>query len=117
MKIQISIDLEDVLKKPVVEWDKNDEAAIDTAQSKLPRKKDEVVLGPKETQITPAADNKPLEHIVKEGETLKQIAEKYSVSYGELSNHLLNNEGTTSIYAGQKIRIPRHFIDLSKANG
>ena len=115
MKIQISIDLDDVLKKPVVEWDKKDEDAIDTAQSKLPRK-DEVVLGPKETMMTPAADNKPLEHIVKEGETLKQISEKYSVSFGELSNHLLNSEGTTSIYVGQKISIPRHFIDLSKAN-
>jgi LysM repeat protein len=115
MKITITIDedLKKVMEKPVDEIDEEDEDVIEDAKEKLPRN---VVKLPKdETMMEPGQNAKPFVHTVKKGETLKDIAEKYSVSYGELSQHLMNTEGTTSIHAGQVIEIPRHFQDLTKA--
>lgn len=115
MKITITIDedLKKTLEKPVDELDQEDEDVLEKAKSSLPRN---VVKLPKdEAMIDPGQNSKPLKHTVQKDETLKSICEKYSVSYGELSNHLMNTEGTTSIYEGQELSIPRHFVDLSKA--
>ena len=113
MKITISIDTKEVLNKPVDEWDKDDEETLDKEAENLPKK---VVKLPKEeAQIDPKGNTKPLKHIVKKGETLKSICEKYGISFGELSNHMVEKEGNTSLYEGQELEIPRHFIDLSEA--
>ena len=115
MKITITIDSETqkVLQKPVDELTADDNTVLDTAKSNLPRN---VVKIPTDIPMIKSGDNaKPLEHIVKKGETLKSICDLYGISYEELNNYLMNKEGTTSIYEGQKLEIPRHFIDLTKA--
>jgi hypothetical protein len=113
MKLKIELELDDILKKPVDEIDQEDDDVLEEAKASLPRK--EVVLGKDETMMDPGVNAKPVEHIVAKGETLKKICEKYSVSYGEMCNHLMNTEGTTSIHTGMKLKIPRHFIDLTEA--
>ncbi len=116
MKVTVQVELDDILKnKAVTDLNSDDDAVIEQAKSELPRKKDEVVLPKDEAHVDNLPNANPVVHIVKKGETLKQIAEKYNVSYGELSNHMMSVEGTTSIYPGLKIEIPRHFIDLSQA--
>lgn len=107
MKFTITIDIGDVLKKPVDDWNETDEEALKSADNV-------VKLPPEESQVDNLPNAKPLIHIVKKGETLKSISEKYGISYGELSNFLQEKEGTAVIYAGEKIEIPRHFVDLSK---
>lgn len=114
MKITLSIDIEDVLKKPVDEMDDDDEKAIEDSQSKLPTKKNEVVLPEEEAQVEPP-DTKPVKYTVQKGDTLRKIAQKYSVSFGELTNYLMSKNGTTMLAPGMEIEIPRHFIDLSQA--
>lgn len=114
MKINITIDLDEVLKKPVTEWTKEDEDGLEDVKSKLPLKEKEVVLTQDESQVEPP-ETKPVIHTVKTGDTLKKIAEKYSVSFGELSNYMMSKNGSTAITPGMEIEIPRHFIDLSQA--
>jgi len=108
--MKIIIELDEELKKPV---DEMDEEVLEEAKEHLPKK--EVKLQKDEEMIEPGQNAKPVKHTVIKGETLKSIAGKYGVSYGELSNHLMNTEGNTSIHSGQEIEIPRHFIDLSEA--
>lgn len=110
MKISINIDLENLKKTPVDEMTDEQIAKI---TDKLPRKA--VKLPKDETMIEPGQNAKPFKYTVKKGDTLKSISEQFGVSYGELSNHLMNTEGTTSIKEGIDIEIPRHFMDLSKA--
>jgi hypothetical protein len=113
MKITINIELDKTLKKPVDEYEQEDEDVLEDAKEKLPRN---VIKLPKdEGMMEPGQNAKPLKHTVLKGETLKSICEKYLVSYGELSNHLMNTEGTTNIHEGMELEIPRHFIDLSEA--
>jgi LysM repeat protein len=107
MKITIEID---ELKKPV---DEISEDKLEEETNNLPKN---VVKLPKDEQVNHLGQNsQPLEYEVKEGDTMKSISEEFGISYGELSTYLLEKEGTTSIHAGQKIEIPRHFLDLSKA--
>ena len=113
MKIHITLELDSILKKPIDEWDGDDLSKIDTIK-KQPG--NIVKLEEKDSMLDPGENAKPLCHTVKEGETLKSICEKYSISYGELSTHLMNTGGSTSIHVGQEIEIPRHFRDLSKAS-
>lgn len=119
MKITINIDLENALKKPIDELDEEDQKVIEKAKENLPRKKKfskKVVKLPKdEGMMDPGSNAKPLIHKVLKGETLKSISEKYNISYGELSQHLMNTEGTTSIHQGMELEIPRYFIDLTEA--
>ena len=114
MKVTISIDLDEIFKKPVDEWGDKDENKLDKAYEALPRKDKEVVLPKEESQVEPP-NTEPVIHVVKQGETLKKIAEQYSVSFGELTNWMMDKLGSTAIYPGMEIEIPRHFIDLSKA--
>lgn len=102
-----------VISKPVDEWSENDKNVLEKAKRSLPRKT--VKLPKDEAMIHPGQNAKNLIHTVKKGETLSSICKMYSVSYGELSNHLMNSQGTTSIYKGMDIEIPRHFIDLTEA--
>jgi LysM repeat protein len=114
MKITITIDdLKQVLNKPVDEITEDDQEVIEGAKENLPAK--EVKLPKDESMVEPGGNAKPVIHVVKKGETLKDISNRYGVSYGELSNHLMNTEGNTSLHDGQKIEIPRHFIDLTEA--
>jgi len=116
MKITIHIESDEVkkvLSKPVDEIDEEDEDVLEEAKANLPR--NAVKLRKDEAMVDPGQNAKPLKHTVKAGETLKSICEKYGVSYGEFSNHLMNTEGTTSIHEGMEIEIPRHFLDLTEA--
>jgi hypothetical protein len=108
--MKIIIELDEELKKPI---DEMDEEVLDEAKQQLPRKT--VKLPKDEGMIEPGQNAKHVVHVVKKGETLKLISEKYGVSYGELSNHLMNTEGTTNIHEGMEIEIPRCFIDMSEA--
>lgn len=118
-KVAATPGVDDVLGKPMDELEKEDEDTLEEAKEKLPRKKkladNVVVLGKDESHVDQLPNAKPLKHTVTKGETLKEISEMYDISYGELSNHLMQVEGTTSLFAGQEIEIPRHFIDFSKA--
>lgn len=105
--------MENALKKPVDELDEEDDDVIEKAKEDLPKKA--VKLTKDEGMMEPGQNAKPLVHEVVKGETLKSIAKKYGVSYGELSLHMMNTEGNTSIHEGQEIEIPRHFIDLTEA--
>lgn len=100
-------------KKPQTDLDEEDERELDENAKSLKRKT--VVLKEDQMHVAYHAKAKPVVYTVKKGDTLKKIAEDCSISYGELVMHLLNSESTASIYAGQKIVIPRHFIDLSQA--
>lgn len=113
MKINLSIELDEILKKPVDDWDEEDMEEMEDEKEDLPR--NEVKLPKDEAMMHPGSNAKPIKHTVVKGETLKDIAKKYEVSYGELSNHLMNTEGTTSIHEGMEIQIPRHFQDLTEA--
>lgn len=113
MKVTITLDLEEVLKKPVDEINEDDQEILEDAKEQLPAK--EVKLPRDEGMIEPGGNAKPVIHVVKAGETLKQISQRYGVSYGELSNYLMNTKGNTSIHEGEEIEIPRHFIDLTQA--
>lgn len=108
--MKIVIELEDELKKPV---DEMDEEVLNEAKEHLPKKV--VKLSKEDSMMDPGENAKPFIHKVIKGETLKGICEKYGISYGELSIHMMNTEGNTSIHEGQEIEIPRHFIDLSEA--
>lgn len=112
--------LDKLLKVPLNQWKKEDFIAFDTARQNAPAKtvnlpENVVVLPKDEAMIAPGASTQPVSYYVQAGDTLKDIAEMFNISYGELCNHLMNTNGNTSIHAGQKIEIPRHFIDLSKA--
>lgn len=108
--MKIIIELDEEMKKPV---DEMDEEVLEEAKENLPKKV--VKLSKDEGMMEPGKNAKPLVHKVVKGETLKGICEKYGISYGELSLHMMNTEGNTSIHEGQEIEIPRHFIDLSEA--
>lgn len=112
MKVTISLDLNDIKKTPVTDWgeaeDKGIEKAMEGASSK------EVVLGEDESQVEPP-NTEPVKYTVKPGDTLKKICEKYNISFGELTNYMMEKMGNTAIHPGMEIEIPRHFIDLSKA--
>ncbi len=110
MKIQITIDCDDVTKMPL---DEISDKQMQKATDALP--KNAVKLPKEETGMHPGQNAKPLMYTVKKGDTLKKISKQFGISYGELSTHLLTMEGSTSIRAGQEIKIPRHFIDLSHA--
>ena len=111
MKINITIDLADLIKMPV---DEVSEDEFSKMTDSLP--KNVVKLSEDEADVDHPSDNsKPLKYTVKKGDTLKKISEKYGVSYGEFCNHMLKKEGTTSLAEGMEIEIPRHFIDLSRA--
>lgn len=58
---------------------------------------------------------KPLTYVVKKGDTLKKITEYFDISFGELVNLLLETNSTTNLHSGMTIKIPRHFIDMTKA--
>lgn len=113
MKLTITLDLEEVLKKPVDEMDEDDLDTLDEAKEQLPPKA--VKLPKDEGMMEPGTNAKPVIHVVKKGETLKAISKRYGISYGELSQHLMNSKGNTSLHDGEEIEIPRHFIDLEKA--
>jgi N-acetylmuramoyl-L-alanine amidase len=51
------------------------------------------------------ADGQPDQHIIRPGETLSGIADRYSLSLGELRS--VNNVPNDRIYAGQILQIPR----------
>lgn len=108
MKLKITIDLD---KTPITEITDKE---LEKATNNLPRKTVKV----SSSEIMNVADQnaKPFEYTVKKGDTLKKIASRFGISYGELSTFLLSTESTTSIYAGQVIKIPRHFIDLTEAS-
>jgi LysM repeat protein len=111
MKINITIDLEDLLKKPL---DEVSDDEMEKATNSLP--KNVVKLSDEEADVDHPSDNsKPFKYTVKKGDTLKKISEKFGISYGEFCNHLLKKQGTTSIAEGMDIEIPRHFVDLSRA--
>ena len=113
MKITKKKPTADTVKKtPIDEVDSED---LEELKEKAPKKKNLVVLPKDEPygQTLPGAE--PYIYKVKKGDTLNKIAEMFSVSYSELSNYLLSKEGNTSIYEGQEIQIPRHFIDLTQA--
>ena len=113
MQITISIDTEKVFQKDLTELTPKDEAVLDKAKENLPKKV--VKLPEDESQVDQLPDAKPLIYVIKKGDSLKSISEKYGISYGLLSNHLMRVEGNTSLHEGQEIEIPRHFIDMSKA--
>lgn len=112
MKVVITLDFKDVKDIPVVDWGVAENAAIDEAQKNAPAK--QVVLPPNEAQVEPP-NTDPVKYTVAKGDTLKKIADQYSVSYGELVNYMMDKVGNTAIYPGMEIEIPRHFIDLSLA--
>jgi len=49
------------------------------------------------------ASSKPSVHTVKRGDTLSEIAEKYSIKVSELKR--LNNLSKNTVYVGQKIKL------------
>lgn len=102
-----------VMKSPVDDWSAKDENLVDRAKATLPQ--NTIKLRNDEIMTVLGQNAKPLTHTVKKGESLKEIAEMYSVSYGELSNHLMSREGSTSIHEGQTIEIPRYYVDLTEA--
>lgn len=106
----MNINIKILLSKPV---DEINDDELEEVSNSLPKK---VIKLPKdEGMVEPGQNAKPFKYTVKAGDTLKKISEKFGVSYGELSNHLLNTCGTTSIHEKDEIEIPRHFIDLSQA--
>ena len=109
MKVCITIDLDETMKKPIDEWDHEDMEKMDSMKGKT------VKLGKEDSMLDPGANAKPIKYTVKEGDTLKSISEKYGISYGEMTTHMMNTEGSTSLHIGQEIEIPRHFMDMSKA--
>lgn len=117
MKITITLDLEELKNKPMEDWEEEDDEKLEEIKaSKEPENKDEVVLPKDEAQVEPPG-TKPVKHLVKKGEKLKDICDKYGVSYGELTNYMMAKQGSTMITPGMEIEIPRHFIDLSEAGG
>jgi LysM repeat protein len=112
MKINITIDLANFLKNTPI--DEITDAEIEKLTNALP--KQVVVLPKDEKGMEPHRGNSdPLKYTVQKGDTIKKVAQKFGVSYGELSMHILNKTGSTSIAEGEQIEIPRHFIDLSQA--
>lgn len=106
----VTIDLKNLMKEPV---DEITDEELSNVTDNLPAN---VVKLPKdESMKDPGQNAKAFTYTVKKGDTLKKISEMFGVSYGELSNHLLNKNGNTSIYADQVIEIPRLFVDLSSA--
>lgn len=106
------LEIDDILKnKPMDEWDKEDMDKMDDAK----KQGNMVKLDEKDSMMTPGQNAKPIIHTVQKGESLKDIGEKYGISYGEMTTHMMNTEGSTNIHEGQEIKIPRHFMDLSKA--
>lgn len=112
MKVVLTLDLQDVKNTPVIDWGEAEDVAIEKAQRSAPAK--EVVLPPNEAQVEPP-NTDPVKYTVVKGDTLKKIAEKFSVSYGELVNYMMEKIGNTAIYPDMEIEIPRHFVDLSQA--
>ena len=113
MKISLEIELEDIMKKPMDEITPEDDDVMEECKAKLPR--NAVKLDKGEEMMNPGTNAKPLIYTVRKGDTLKSIASLYMIPYGELSNFLMNTEGTTSIHEGMEIKIPRYFQDLSEA--
>lgn len=117
MKISLSIDIEDLTKKPVDEWTPEDEETIDLAKSEKEVERENenvVVLDKEESQVKPIGAD-PFKYVVKKGDTLKKICKKFSISYGELVNHMLEKVGNVYLYPEMELEIPRHFLDTSKA--
>lgn len=113
MKVHIMLELDDVLKKPVDEWDHEDMDKMDEMKKKPHG--NVVKLDKNEMMNDMGESAEPLKYTVKEGDTLKSIAEKFDITYGELITHLQNKEGSVSIPVGKEIEIPRYYKDLSKA--
>lgn len=112
MKINICLELCDIMQKPVDDWNESDMSTMDD----LKKQPGNIVkLDKEDSMMDPGTNSEPLEYTVQPEDTLKSIATKFGISYGELSMHLMNTEGSTSIHVGQEIEIPRHFKDLSKA--
>lgn len=107
MKVSIVLDLENVMKKPIDEWGKHEYEKMDKAKDVVKLEKEDAMLKP--------GDARPVKYTVKEGDTLKSVGERHGISYGEMTTHMMNTEGSTSIHKGQEIEIPRHYKDLSKA--
>jgi LysM repeat protein len=105
-------EINEELKKPV---DEIDEDKVDEAKENLPRNVIKVEEDQEEIMDNGGLNTKPFEYTVNKGDTLKSIAERFGITYPELATYLVRKEGTASIYAGQTIKIPRHFIDLTSA--
>lgn len=100
------------MQKPVDDWDEHDMEKMDKAKEEPGNI---VKLDKEDSMLDPGQNAEPLEYTVQPGDTLKSIASKFGISYGELSMHLMSKEGSTNVHAGQEIEVPRHFKDLSKA--
>lgn len=113
MKIHITLEVEDVVKKPIDEWEDSDIEKLDEAK-KSP--KGNIIKLDKDERMNDMGESaEPLKYTVQDGDTLKSIAEKFDITYGELVANLQNTEGNTSIPVGKEIEIPRYYKDLSKA--
>lgn len=109
--------LDKLLKVPLDNWTSSDFLAFDSARQNAPRKAnlpDNVVVLDKNEALTNPLESKPFCYYVQIGDTLKSIATSFNITYAELCNCLMNTQGNTLLYAGQKIEIPRHYIDFSK---
>lgn len=105
-------DIDKELQKPV---DEIDEDVIDEAKENLPRNVIKVEEDQDEIMDNGGLNTKPFEYTINKGDTLKSIADRFGITYPELATYLVRKEGTASIFAGQVIKIPRHFIDLTRA--
>lgn len=114
MKVNITLEIDDVIKKPIDEWEDDDMEKLDEAKKKP--QGNIIKLDKNEMMNDMGESAEPLEYTVKEGDTLKSISEKFDITYGELITHLQNTEGNTSIPVGKEIKIPRYYKDLSKAS-
>lgn len=108
--MKITIEIDDLKKKPM---DEVEDEEMDKVTDSLP--KNTVKVDEEEDDKIMDQNSKPIKYTVKKGDTLRSIAEKFGISYAELSAKMLSEEGSTSLHQGQDIRIPRHFIDMSKA--
>lgn len=106
-------DLKTLMRVAQEDWGEEESEGLDSIKSNLP--KNVIKLPKDEGMISPGQNAKPFVYMVKKGDTLKSISENFCISYGELSNHLMSIQGSTGIKEGDEIRIPRYFIDLSKA--
>lgn len=109
MKMHITVEMDEIKKKPIDEWDTEDMGKMDDMKGNM------VKMDKEDSMLDPGSNAKPVKYTVEKGDTLKSIAEKYDISYGEMTTHMMNTEGSTSIHVGQEIEIPRHYKDLSKA--
>ena len=103
-------EIKKIIDTPV---DEVEDEEMQEATDSLPE--NTVKVGKDESEFVMDQNAKPMVYEIKKGDTLKSIAEKFGIDYAELSAYLLRDIGNTSIKEGQDIKIPRHFVDMSRA--